>query len=56
MIRPGGAGGAESKVAILRQAFPSKTIQRVLVLHGEASRELRRAGYFYRIIASAELL
>ena len=45
----------ERKVALLQRAFPAKTIQRVLVIHGEASRELIRAGYFYRIITSAEL-
>jgi hypothetical protein len=46
----------ERKVALLQQAFPSKTVQRVLVIHGEPSRDLERADYFYRIIRSAELL
>jgi uncharacterized protein len=46
----------ERKVALLARAFPSKTIQRVLVLHGEPSRDLVKSGYFYRIIRSAELL
>jgi hypothetical protein len=46
----------ERKVAILRQAFPSKTIQRVLVVHGAPSRDLERSGYFYRIIRLSELL
>jgi uncharacterized protein len=46
----------EQKAALLQQAFPSKTIQRVLVVHGEPSRDLVRAGYFYRIIRSHELL
>jgi len=46
----------EGKVAILRRAFPSQTIQRVLVVHGEPSRDLVRAGYFYRIVRSHELL
>jgi len=46
----------ERKVAILQRAFPSKTIQRVLVVHGEPSRDLEQAGYFYRIIRSSELL
>ena len=45
----------ERKAAILQQAFPSKTIQRVLVVHGEPSRDLERSGYFYRIIRSREL-
>ena len=45
----------ERKVALLQHAFPAKTIQRVLVVHGEPSRDLIRAGYFYRIIRSAEL-
>jgi hypothetical protein len=46
----------ERKAELLRRAFPSKTIQRVLVVHGEPSRDLVRAGYFYRIIRSAELM
>jgi len=46
----------ERKVELLQRAFPSKTIQRVLVIHGEPSRDLVRTGYFYRIINSAELL
>ncbi len=46
----------ETKAQCLQQVFPSKTIQRVLVLHGRPSAELERAGYFYRIIRSAELV
>ncbi|HAK97258.1 MAG TPA: hypothetical protein DCM87_20285 [Planctomycetes bacterium] len=46
----------ERKAALLARAFPSKTIQRVLVLHGEPSRDLVRSGYFYRIIKASELL
>ena len=45
----------ERKVELLQSEFPSKTIQRVLVVHGEPSRELARSGYFYRTIQSAEL-
>lgn len=46
----------ERKAELLHREFPSKTIQRVLVVHGEPSRDLVRAGYFYRIITSAELV
>ena len=46
----------ERKAQFLAQAFPSKTIQRVLVLHGRPSAALEKAGYFYRIIRSAELV
>jgi len=45
----------ERKVELLRAEFPSKTIQRVLVIHGRPSRELSQSGYFYRIIKAAEL-
>lgn len=45
----------ERKVELLHAEFPSKTIRRVLVAHGQPSRELSQSGYFYRIIKSAEL-
>lgn len=45
----------DRKATLLQRAFPSKTIQRVLVLHGEASREVVSAGYFYKVIHSADL-
>ena len=45
----------ERKALQLQQKFPSKTIQRVLVIHGEPSREVLRSGYFYRIIQASEL-
>ncbi len=45
----------ERKAELLQRAFPSKTVQRVLVLHGEPSRDLARSGAFYRIIRAAEL-
>ncbi len=46
----------ERKAEFLQRAFPSKTIQRVLVVHGEPTRDLVRTGYFYRIIRSEELM
>jgi hypothetical protein len=46
----------ERKAELLRARFPAKTIQRVLVLHGQASRTLVGSGYFYRIIHASELL
>jgi AAA+ ATPase superfamily predicted ATPase len=48
-------GEVERKVQLLQHCFPTKTIQRVLVVHGRPSRELARSGYFYRIIQSSEL-
>ena len=57
-VAPIGIGVAkevERKVELLHAEFPSKTIQRVLVVHGHPSRELAQSGYFYRIIKAAEL-
>ena len=45
----------ERKVQHLQQEFPAKTIQRVLVIQGEPSREVLRSGYFYRIVHAQEL-
>lgn len=45
----------DRKVHLLQQEFPSKTIQRILVIHGEPSREVLQSGYFYRIIHANEL-
>jgi len=45
----------DRKVQRLQQEFPSKTIQRVLVIHGEPSGEVVRSGYFYRIVHADEL-
>jgi ATP phosphoribosyltransferase len=45
----------EQKAQRLQQEFPSKTIQRVLVVHGEPSREVVQSSYFYRIIKAQEL-
>jgi hypothetical protein len=46
----------ERKVELLQAEFPTKTIQRVLVVHGQPSRDLSQSGYFYRIIRSADLV
>ncbi len=45
----------EKKTEYLRKKFPSKTIQKVLVVFGDISRELLNAGYFYQIIHAKEL-
>jgi len=45
----------DRKVCVMRDLFPAKTIQRVLVVHGKPSRELSSSGYFYRIIRASEL-
>ncbi len=46
----------ERKVQFVQQAFPSKTIQRVLVVHGTPSQNLVRSGYFYRIVRAQDLV
>lgn len=46
----------ERKAQLIQERFPSKTIQRVLVVHGKASQGLTSTGYFYRIIRSEELV
>lgn len=48
-------GEVDRKVRQLQLEFPSKTIQRVLVVHGEPSPEVLRSGYFYKIIHAADL-
>jgi uncharacterized protein len=48
-------GEVERKVRGLQEAFPRKTVQRLLVVHGEVSRELMNSGYFYRIVRSHEM-
>jgi len=45
----------EKKVARLQTAFPTKTIQRVLVVHGPVSETLISRGYFYRVIRAEDL-
>lgn len=45
----------ERKVELLRQVFPSKTIQRVLVLHGYPTQDLLDSAYFYKVIRSTDL-
>lgn len=44
------------KVQLLEQAYPRRTVQRVLVVHGEVSRDLERSGFFYRILRSEQLV
>lgn len=46
----------EKKVKILESFFPSKTIQRVLVVHGELTSTIKDSGYFYRIVKARELV
>ena len=45
----------ERKAQLLQREFASKTVQRVLVVHGEASREVVQSGCFYRIVHAREL-
>ena len=46
----------ERKVQVIESAFPSKTIQRVLLTNSSVSRELQATGYFYRVISPEELI
>ena len=46
----------EAKVEILRESFPRKTVQKVLVSLKEPTKELEGAGYFYRVILGEELV
>ena len=46
----------ERKSNILRQVFPRRTIQPVLVLDGPATKDLEAAGYFFRILQATELM
>lgn len=46
----------ERKAEVLRNEFPGRTVQPVLVLDGPVSREVEASGYFFRIIQASELL
>ncbi len=46
----------ERKAELLRQEYPRRTIQSVLVVDGPVSREVEASGYFYRIIQAGELV
>jgi len=46
----------ERKAEILRQRFGTRTIQRVLIVHGDVTQNLVNSGYLYRIVDSRELL
>ena len=45
----------ERKAAIVQSAFPKHSIQRVLILDGTVSREVRQSGYFYKVISANEI-
>ncbi len=51
----GVAKEVQRKEMVLRQAYPSRTIQKVLVVCDVPSKELVNSGYFYRIIRAEEL-
>ena len=46
----------EPKCNILRQLYPKKTIQKVLITVSKPSKDLQNHSYFYRIIMAEELL
>lgn len=46
----------EHKANVLREEFPKRTVQPVLVVDGPVSREVESAGWFYRIIQAEEML
>ena len=45
----------ERKVMVLREKYPKKTIQKVLIIKEDASKELLATGYFYKIIKAEDL-
>ncbi len=46
----------ERKAALLEAEHPRKTIQRVLVVDGDVSREVTNSGYFFRIIQAKDMV
>ncbi|MFN7563538.1 MAG: AAA family ATPase [Prosthecobacter sp.] len=46
----------ERKAEVLRNEFPGRTIQPVLVVDGPVSKEVDASGYFFRIVQASELL
>ncbi|MBK8091691.1 MAG: ATP-binding protein [Verrucomicrobiaceae bacterium] len=46
----------ERKAELLRQEYPRRTIQPVLVVDGPISKEIEASGYFYRIIQAEDLV
>ena len=56
---PVGAGviaEVEARAEILGELFPRRTVQKVLIVVNEVTRDLLGTGYFYRIIKADELL
>jgi len=46
----------EKKSQILQNKFPKKTIQKVLIINGNVTKNLIAKGYFYKIIKTKELI
>jgi len=46
----------EKKAALLREAFPNKTVQNVLVYHGSITRSVSQSPYIYRALDSSILV
>ena len=46
----------EARAEILGELFPRRTVQKVLIVVNEVTRDLLGTGYFYRIIKADELL
>jgi uncharacterized protein len=45
----------ERKASILQAEFPRQTIQKILITDGPVAKDVKAAGYFYRIISSEEI-
>jgi hypothetical protein len=46
----------ERKAEVLRQAYPRRTVQPVLVVDGPVSRDVTASGYFFKIIQAREMV
>ena len=46
----------EAKAALLRDAFPRKTVQNVLLVHGAVADSVTRSPYLYRVLDSGALI
>jgi predicted AAA+ superfamily ATPase len=46
----------ERKAEALRHAYPRRTVQPVLIVDGQVSREVEASGYFFRVLQAGELV
>ncbi|MBT3378475.1 MAG: ATP-binding protein [Lentisphaerae bacterium] len=55
-IGKGGVDDVEAKAALLREAFPRKTIQSVLLCHGSVTDLVTRSPYVHRVLGARTLI